>query len=260
MASVDSFVLDRRCSLTGILFAKISEVIVDWEELAPYFGLTEAEVREIKADCTHRYKVQKHNMLWKWAKKQGDKATNRELMRVFQEAGQSLLVSKVDKLLQNVAYLQAPHNVVKSFQEHLKDCYGKPATGTTYQVEENCEPLQLSQISFLNPNLVLKSDNTKSLEIKDLCKLGKTVVLEGTAGSGKTTLTRQICQQWAEGKLFHDVDLLIHMNLANPASWYAKSLKDMIPYPSADMRRAVADHIVEQQGKRCCFILDGLED
>ena len=198
-------------------------------------------------------------MLWKWAKKQGDKATNRELMRVFQEAGQSLLVSKVDELLQNVAYLQAPHNVVKSFREHLKDCYCKPATGT-YQVEENCEPLQLSQSSFLNPNLVLKSDNSKSLDIKDICKHGKTVVLEGTAGSGKTALTRHICQQWAEGKMFHDVDLLIHLTLADPASWSAKSLKDMIPYPSADMRRAVADHIVEQRGKRCCFILDGWED
>ena len=257
MASVDSSVLDKRCSLTGVLFAKISEVIVNWEELAPYFGLTEAEIQEIRADCTHRYKVQKHNMLWKWAKKQGDKATNRELRSVFQKAGESLLVSKVDELLQNVAYLQAPHNVVKSFREHLKDCYCKPAT---YQGQENCEPLQLSQSSFLNPNLVLKSDNTKSLEIEDLCKLGKTVVLEGTVGSGKTTLTRHICQQWAEGKLFHDIDLLIHLTLADPASWPAKSLKDMIPYPSAEMRRAVANHIVEQQGKRCCFILDGWED
>ena len=259
MALMDSSVLDKRCSLTGVLFAKISEVIVNWEELAPYFGLTEAEVQEIKANCTHQYKVQKHNMLWKWAKKQGDKATNRELMRVFQEAGESSLVSKVDELLQNVAYLQAPHNVVKSFREHLKDCYCKPATGT-YQVEENYEPLQLSQSSFLNPNLVLKSDNSKSLDIKDICKHGKTVVLEGTAGSGKTALTRHICQQWAEGKLFHDVDLLIHLTLADPASWSAKSLKDMIPYPSAEMRRAVAGHIVEQQGKRCCFILDGWED
>ena len=105
MASVDSSVLDKRCSLTGVLFAKISEVIVNWEELAPYFGLTEAEIQEIRADCTHRYKVQKHNMLWKWAKKQGDKATNRELRSVFQKAGESLLVSKVDELLQTVASL-----------------------------------------------------------------------------------------------------------------------------------------------------------
>ena len=258
MALVNSSVLDKRCSLTGVLFAKISEVIVNWEELAPYFDLTEAEIQEIRANCTYRYKVQKHHMLWKWAKKQGDKATNRELKRVFQEAGESLLVSKVDELLQNVAYLQAPHNVVKSFREHLKDCYCKPAT---YQGQENCEPLQLSQSSFLNPNLVLKSDNSKIFNIEDLCKLDdKTVVLEGRAGSGKTTLTRHICQQWAEGKLFHDVDLLIHLTLADPASWSAKSLKDMIPYPSAEMRRAVANQIVEQRGKRCCFILDGWED
>ena len=85
-------------------------------------------------------------------------------------------------------------------------------------------------------------------------------MLEGTAGSGKTTLTRHICQQWAEGKLFHDVNLLIHLTLADPALWSAKSLEDIIPYPSAEMRKTVADHIVEQGGKRCCFILDGWED
>ena len=259
MASVDSSVLDERCSLTGVLFAKISEEIVKWEELAPYFGLTEAEVHEIKANCTHQYKEQKHNMLWKWAKKQGDKVTNRELRSVFQKAGESLLVSKVDELLQNVAYLQVPHNVVKAFQKHLKDCYCcKPAT------QEDCEPLQLPQSSFLNPNLVFKKSDhngdSKSLDIKDICKIDKNVVLEGTAGSGKTTLTRHICQQWAEGNMFHDIDFLIHLTLADPASWSPKSLKDMIPYPSAEMRRAVANQIMEQQGKRCCFILDGWED
>ena len=55
MALVDSSVLDKRCSLTGILFAKITEVIVNWEELAPYFGLTEAEVQEIKVAGAHEY-------------------------------------------------------------------------------------------------------------------------------------------------------------------------------------------------------------
>ena len=286
MASVDSAVWDKRCS--DVLFAEISKDIVNWEELAPYFGLTEAEEKEIKVNHAHQYKVQKHNMLWKWASKQVDKVTNRQLRSVFQEAGESSLVSKVDKLLQNVAYLQAPHNVVKSFREYLKDCYCcKPAT---YQGQGNYEPLLPSQLSFLNPNLVLKSDDSKnleiesfykldngdskSLEIEDLCKLGngdsesleiedlcklndKTVVLEGTAGSGKTTLTRHICQQWAEGKLFHDVDLLIHLTLADQALWSAKSLKDMIPYSSA---KTIADHIVEQRGKGCCFILDGWED
>ena len=258
MASVDSSVLDKRCS--DVLFMKISEEIVNWEELASYFSLTEAEVQTIRVNHAHQYEVQKHVMLWKWASKQEDKVTNRELRSVFQEAGKSLLVSKVDELLQDVAYLQVPLNVVNSFREYLKDCYRcKPAT---YPGQEDCEPLQLSQSSFLNPNLVFKKSDhngdSKSLEIDDLCKLDdKTVVLEGKAGSGKTTLTRHICQQWAEGKLFHDVELLIHLTLADPALWSAKSLKDMIPYSSAE---TIADYIVEQQGKRCCFILDGWED
>ena len=253
MASVDSPVLDRRCS--DVLFAKISKDIVNWEELAPYFSLTEAEVQEIRVNHSHQYEVQKHVMLWKWASKQEDKVTNRELRSVFQEAGKSLLVSKVDELLQDEVYLQAPHNVVNSFREYLKDCYCfKPATS---QGQEDGEPLLLSQSSFLNPSLVLKSDDSKSLEIEDLCKLGKTVMLEGTAGSGKTTLTRHICQQWAEGKLFPDVGLLIHLTLADPALWSAKSLKDIIPYSSAE---TIADYIVERRGKGCCFILDGWED
>ena len=40
-------------------------------------------------------------MVWKWVRKQGDKATYRELKRVFKEAGESLLVSRVDELLQD---------------------------------------------------------------------------------------------------------------------------------------------------------------
>ena len=87
-------------------------------------------------------------------------------------------------------------------------------------------------------------------------------MLEGTAGSGKTTLMRYICQQWANGDLLRDVDLLIHLSLADPTLWSAKSLEDLIPYPSADheMRKAVADHIVKQQRNRVLFILDGWED
>ena len=86
-------------------------------------------------------------------------------------------------------------------------------------------------------------------------------MLEGTAGSGKTTLMKHVCHQWAEGKLLHHVDLLIHLTLADPTLWSASSLEDMIPHPtSVEIRRAVAENIIERGGKGCCFILDGWED
>ena len=53
MASVDSSVLDKRCS--DVLFMKISEEIVNWEELAHYFSLTEAEVQTIRVNHAHQY-------------------------------------------------------------------------------------------------------------------------------------------------------------------------------------------------------------
>ena len=83
---------DETCSSAHI--ATISECIVNWKELALQFGLTPAEEEEIQmSDCN--YKIQKSNMLWKWVRKQGDKATYHELKRVFEEAGEALLVCKL---------------------------------------------------------------------------------------------------------------------------------------------------------------------
>ena len=263
MASMDTSVLDKRCSFAHI--AKISEDIEDWEKLAPCFDLTAAEEHAIRVDHTHQYDVQKRKMLWKWVEKRGDKATYRELKRVFQNAGESLLACRVDELLQDT-YSQSTDNVVNSFQEYLKDCYCN--NPVTYHGQKIWPP-QLSQSPFVKPELVLKpkshlvskqAECKQSFNIEDLCSLDKKVMIEGIAGSGKTTLTRHICQQWAEGELLRGANLVIHLTLADPALWSAKSLEDMIPHPSAEMRKTVAKHIVEQRGSGCCFILDGWED
>ena len=246
--------LDVRCSSAHI--AKFSEHIEDWEELAPYFGLTEAEQQEIRASHALQYKVQKRKMLWKWVRKLGEKATYRELIKVLEEAGESLLVDKVNELLQD-SYSEAPHIIVNSFRQYLKDCYSTSASDGVADRED--WPRLKHPMIFVNPDLVSKDEKT-SLTTLDIFK-DKKVLLEGTAGSGKTTLMRHACQQWAEGKLLNDVDLLIHLTLADPTLRSAKCLEDIIPHPtSIEMRRAVAEYITERGGKGCCFILDGWED
>ena len=246
--------LDVRCSSAHI--AKFSENIEDWEELAPYFGLTEAEQQEIRASHALQYKVQKRKMLWKWVRKLGEKATYREMIKVLEEAGESLLISRVKELLED-SYSEAPHIIVNSFRQYLKDCYSTSATDGV-AVRKDWPRLNRPMI-FVNPELVSKDKKT-SLTTLDIFN-DKKVMLEGTAGSGKTTLMRHACQQWAEGKLLNDVDLLIHLTLADPTLWSAKCLEDIIPHPtSIEMRRAVAEYITERGGKGCCFILDGWED
>ena len=251
--------LDVRCSSAHI--AKLSEHIEDWEELAPYFDLTEAEQQEIRASHAVQYKVQKRKMLWKWVRKLGEKATYRELIKVLEEAGESLLASRVKELLED-SYSEAPHIIVNSFRQYLKDCYSTSASDGVAD-REDWPRLQHPMI-FVNPELVSKDKKT-SLTTLDIFK-DKKVMLEGTAGSGKTTLMRHACQQWAQGKLLNDVDLLIHLTLADPSlnlklAKIEVGLEDIIPHPtSIEMRRAVAEYITERGGKGCCFILDGWED
>ena len=250
----DRTALDVRCSSAHI--AKLSEHIEDWEELAPYFGLTEAEQQEIRANHAFQYKVQKRKMLWKWVRKLGEKATYRELIKVLEEAGESLLISRVRELLED-SYSEAPHIIVNSFRQYLKDCYSTSASDGVVDRED--WPRLKHPMIFVNPELVSEDDKT-SLTTLDIFK-DKKVMLEGTSGSGKTTLMRHACQQWAEGKLLNDVDLLIHLTLADPTLWSAKFLEDIIPHPtSVEMRRAVAEYITERRGKGCCFILDGWAD
>ena len=246
--------LDQKCSYPHI--AKFSEHIEDWEELAPYFDLTEAAQQEIRASHPLQYMVQKRKMLWKWVRKLGEKATYRELIKVLEEAGESLLISRVKELLED-SYSEAPHIIVNSFRQYLKDCYSTSASNGVADRED--WPRLKDPMMFVNPELVSKDKKT-SLTTLDIFK-DKKVMLEGTAGSGKTTLMRHACQQWAEGKLLNDVKLLVHLTLADPTLWSAKCLEDIIPHPtSIEMRRAVAEYITERGGKGCCFILDGWED
>ena len=218
---------DVICSPAHI--AKLSEHIVEWEKLAPYFGLTEAEQQEIRASHAHQYMVQKRKMLWMWVEKLGEKATYRELIKVLEVAGNYLLIFRVKELLKD-SYSEAPHIIVNSFRQYLKDCYSTSAS------KEDWPRLQHPML-YVNPELVSKDKKT-SLTTLDIFK-DKKVMLEGTSGSGKTTLMRHACQQWAEGKLLNDVDLLIHLTLADPTLWSAKCLEDIIPHPtSIEMRKS----------------------
>ena len=247
--SLDSPMLDERC--TRLHIEKIAEDIEDWQELAPYFSLTEADEETIQNSHAHQPELRKRKMLWMWVEKNGNEATYRKMKNIFSQAEKALLADKLLEILQD-AYSQSPLSAVTSFKRYLIDCYTNDG--------EDCQgewPL-LPNAPFVNPELLLGS---QKVGIRDLLQERKVkVLLEGTAGSGKTTLTKHICQQWADGKLLNDVDLLIHLTLADPALWSAHSLEDMIPHPTAEIRKAVADTIVEQGGRQCCFVMDSWED
>ena len=258
--------LDARCNdpQSTLFLELISQHIIDWEVLAPYFSLTEADQMAIKCDHSARYKVQKRAMLWRWIENNGNKATFRQMKKIFLLANNVNLADKLEEILQDV-HSQSPHNAVAAFKLYLKDCYSSSSATADRQ---NWPPL--ANTPYIAPELRLVIDTSppdrqasKPIQLNDLFQdksMPHKILLEGTAGSGKTTLSRNMCQEWEKGKLLGHIDLLIHLTLADPKVWSAQSLESLIPHPSAEIRKAVADTIIEQRGKRCCFLMDGWED
>ena len=80
-----------RIPCNDLHIAKISEKIVKWEELAPYFGISAEEEEETRNDNPRQYRLQKRKMLWKWKQRLGNKATYSKLKECFSFAGNQLL-------------------------------------------------------------------------------------------------------------------------------------------------------------------------
>ena len=84
----------------------------------------------------------------------------------------------------------------------------------------------------------------------------KVVLIEGIAGSGKTTLCWYIYTEWAAGRLFKDVKVLIQISFSDISIHSATKLAGLIPHPREDTREAVARAIADVRGKGVCFLLD----
>ncbi len=75
--------------VSDLHLAEIAKTVVEWEDLAPYLHLTEAEVVEIRKD-NNGYRQQKVCCLRRWKESYGDRATYQCLMKAAQDSGQGL--------------------------------------------------------------------------------------------------------------------------------------------------------------------------
>ena len=88
--------LNQECSSQH--FAKISKLIVDWREIAPFLELTEAEEIVIRDSTPYSVPAQKMAMLRKWKQKLGTKATYKRLCQAFEDCEKGNLVELVKQL------------------------------------------------------------------------------------------------------------------------------------------------------------------
>ena len=56
----------------------------------------------------------------------------------------------------------------------------------------------------------------------------KVILIEGAPGAGKSTLAWHLCKMWEAGKLFQEFELVLFVQLREPAIQSAKSLEDLL--------------------------------
>ena len=259
--------------ITDIHIADLAFMLTTWEELAPYLGLTEAEEEAIQVDYQGRYGLQKRQALRKWKAKVGrgpKGATYRQLIVALCHARDKEMAEKVRELL------TATNDTLDTFRKYLVDCYTitQHPSQIQWPFSRLSSYIDLTLVQFADTQMPqsgqgesrAKRQPLKEVQLGELFHVGshqakrKVVLIEGSAGSGKTTLSWHVCREWAAGRLFQQSFLLIHISLEDQDVLRAKRLADIIPHESSEMREAVAEAISEQDGKSVCFLFDAWDE
>ena len=247
---------------------RLSQHIVDWEDIAAALSITEAEEREIKENNPRDYQMQKYAMLRKWKAKAGDDATYNQLIRVFRKMTNMGLVEHVQEILIHPEESATASNVLACYQEFLQRSYCK-ARHPSLLLDQ--WPV-MKNPAFVSIKLSLVKGNgnkcsRKNISLSDLFAKTKPqsrnthqILLRGLPGSGKTTLTWHVSQLWAKKELFCQFSLFLTVPLRSQQVQQATCLADLIPHPDQEQRRAVALALSTNHGDGVCFWFDGWDE
>ena len=120
------------------------------------------------------------------------------------------------------------------------------ATGNVDNIVERKQTTTLEKI--FQP---LPSDSTPNRYI---------VVMDGAPGVGKTTLSRKICIDWAQGKLIKDHHIVILKPLRELRGHTAASLSDLINADDPELKEQIVKYIQKTSGSGVMFIFDGFDE
>ena len=257
--------------VSDIHLSDIASHITEWRELAPYLDLSEVEEKDIVDSYPERPKLQRREALRKWKERNSNKATYRRLICILCSQGR-VSTAQIFKGILLDANDKENSQLWSNMAKYLQDCYSAlphpshlqwPFANSSSFVDLDLYAAPLSVKGNLVPFGSLKPIDLKSIfNVDDSSKKvkRKVVLVEGVAGSGKSTLCWYACREWAAGRLFEDIKLLIYVSLSDNDISCAMELGDLIPHPNMEMRQAVAKTIAQEGGKGTCFVLDSCDE
>ena len=87
----------------------------------------------------------------------------------------------------------------------------------------------------------------------------KVILIEGAPGAGKSTLAWHLCKMWEAGKLFQEFEIVLFVQLREPAIHSAKSLEDLLLAESL-RKKEVISAIQYCGGHQVLIVLDSWDE
>ena len=253
--------LDEPCTDKQLL--AISKLIPNLRQYCVALELTEQEVNAIETNSKLSYALKVLECLRTWNQKnwQSPSGTVRHLMQTCISEHNTKLAGEVCKVLlkkntDSEAPIQIPplDSLVNprmfSYRDYLRSRYKaqvlisstqSPPVPTTKVIKLAMikkETIQRGRIDdeFVRMSItgklddILHSKTPVDLEnIFSETEDGRNVILiEGAPGSGKSTLSLHICQEWGKGQLFQQYDVVILVRLRDPHVQKAMTVADLL--------------------------------
>ena len=86
------------------------------------------------------------------------------------------------------------------------------------------------------------------------------ILIDGAPGSGKSTLTVHICQEWSKGELFQQFSVVVLVQLRDPKVQSAQTITDLLPCENRALAKQAAEEILAERGSGVLWILDGWDE
>ena len=249
--------------------SEIANEIRDWEELAPSLGIASIDSVEIKRAHSDQYYFQKRMALETWRSNSRDQATYKALIEIFCSEGKLQLAEAVLRILRSTEHHICNCFQIDNFYRYLVEWYSNtshPAMKHEPHASQRYIDLIFHEHHLYScaplPGGIDTAPCTK--ELNDIFHpeivIDKRMILliEGLAGSGKTTLCWYLCREWVTRRLLQKFHLLLYIRLSNSIS--GNSLCDFIPHHDKALCKELTSTILDFKGKGVCLLIDGLDE